>query len=121
MSVLNRATTLGLGTREATIVGVTFFLNDEEWIGEGTSKRNPVDNDSEEIANLLAYGRAFEQLGQRMLKRANGLIKHEDDMRAYKEMQKARSETHANKKKRREVEVKRVQGRKVVKETRCFS
>jgi hypothetical protein len=108
-----------IGTRDATIAGVDLLLHDEIFSADGTAKREPRDEDNREVAELLALGRALESLSNKLLKRANGLIKHQDDMRAYKELQKKRKPPTA--KKQRELEVKRVQGRKVVKETRCFS
>lgn len=107
------------GTRDATVAGAAIEVAGEVYAGEGTSKRDPKDTFDPEIADLLAIGRALEVISQKMLKRASGLIKHQDDMREYKRLQAKRKKPSA--KKKRELEIKRVQGRKVVRETRCFS
>lgn len=82
-----------LGSRDATVSQITVVLETGERLvfeATGTSKRDPQDEDDPEVAVLLAYGRAFETLGKKMQKRANGLTKHNDDMKRYKEVQKAK-------------------------------
>lgn len=106
------------GTKDATIAGAAINIEGTTYSADGTSKRDPHDDDDPEIAELLAIGRALETLGLKLQKRANGLIKHNDDMREYKKIQKSRKPSP---KKRREIELKRVQGRKLVRETKCFS
>lgn len=89
-----------MGNRDATIARVYFSLDkdlDLEFTVDGTSKRDPVDADDPEVALLLAYGRAFEALGHKLLKRANGLTKHNDDIREYKEEQKKKKAPKAKK------------------------
>lgn len=86
--------TTNLGNRDATIARVTFglpYFDDLLFVADGTAKRDPHDDDDAEVAFLLAYGRAFETLGRKLQKRANGLNKHNDDIKNYKEVQKAKA------------------------------
>lgn len=84
--------------REATIAQVNLCLDlNNEFIAEGVSKRDPIDEHDPEIAVLLAYGRAFEQLGKKLQKKANSLTKHKDDVRSYKEKQLEETLTPGNK------------------------
>lgn len=81
---------MDVGTPEATITKVAFVIDDVEIIVSGTSKRTPGDKDNPEAAILLAYGRAFETLGRKLQKKGNGLVKHADDVREYRQIQKAK-------------------------------
>jgi hypothetical protein len=47
----------------------------------GTAKRDPIDKPNEALSLHLAYGRAFQDISHKLLKRAKGLIKHQDDLR----------------------------------------
>jgi len=49
------------------------------------SHRDPIDKYNGEIGFDLALGRALQALGRKIEKRANGLVKHQDDIRALKE------------------------------------
>lgn len=59
-------------------------------VAAGKAKRDPLDKSDRVLAVTLAMGRAFERLGQKQLRKANGLIKHADDMREQRQVQKAR-------------------------------
>lgn len=48
----------------------------------GTAKRAPGDKPDPEIATLLALGRALQSVGRQLENRANGYVKHADDIRA---------------------------------------
>lgn len=50
-------------------------------LGRGVARRTPHDKYDGEIARDLALGRALVNAGNRMLKRANGRVKHADDVR----------------------------------------
>lgn len=63
----------------------------EPIVAEGISKRDPVDRANEQLALTLAYGRALDKIAKKLLKRAEGMIKHEDDVRAYRAVQKDRA------------------------------
>lgn len=56
----------------------------------GVAKRNPEDNNDNRIGLLLATGRAFVKVGQKMIHDAEGMIKHREDMAAQKAAQSAR-------------------------------
>lgn len=58
---------------------------------EGIAKRDPVDRVNEELALTLAYGRALNKISNKLLKKAEGMIKHEDDVRAYRAVQRDRA------------------------------
>lgn len=85
-----------IGSKDATIALVSMYLWGEKFEADGTAKRDPQDEYNDEVAVLLAYGRAFEALSNKFLKRANGLIKHADDIRAYREVQKSKPQPVAS-------------------------
>jgi hypothetical protein len=82
-----------LVTEKATTVVVSGYLYEENGEGKnvkpltprimtsGYSVRHPTDEHDPEVALQLAVGRAFQALGRRLERRANGLIKHHDDIR----------------------------------------
>lgn len=63
--------------------------NGEVVVASGFAKRDPIDKPDFELAQMLANARAFEVLSRKLFRRANGLVKHHDDMRAAKEQLKA--------------------------------
>lgn len=76
-------------SNRATIVEVVAHLNKEESITvTGEALRHPTDRNDEELADLLAYGRAFESLGRKLTKRADGLVRHNDYIAEMKKRQK---------------------------------
>lgn len=79
------------GTRDATIAGIVVNIEGTQYAADGTAKREPHDEDDAEIAALLAIGRALENLSNKILKRANGMVKHNDDMKKYKQVQKSKT------------------------------
>lgn len=66
------------------------LYSDGDLLVTGKAKRDPQDEPNRVLASELAIGRALEQLSQRYLRRANGYVKHGDDMRAQRKVQKAR-------------------------------
>jgi hypothetical protein len=76
-----------LSTHAAAIAKVIFedFPSNKIYIGSGTAIREPNDKPDEEIAYFLALGRAFENLSGKLLKQANGLVKHNEDVAIAKE------------------------------------
>lgn len=58
--------------------------------GVGIAKRHPIDKPDLQIGFALAYGRAYEQLARKLIKRANGRVKHAEDMTLYKQQQKSK-------------------------------
>lgn len=64
---------------------------------DGVSKRDPVDRPNDAVALKLAYGRAFEKLGRKVLKQANGLVKHADTVRDAKVQARAAKVTRTRK------------------------
>jgi hypothetical protein len=59
-------------------------LSGPEWEASGNARRNPDDDPHDEIGFLLALGRALENAGRKLQKRANGLVKHADDVQTAK-------------------------------------
>jgi len=59
-------------------------------IATGTSRKHPDDKLETVIGRNLSIGRALRNLGNRHIKRGNGLVKHADDMRIAKATQKAK-------------------------------
>lgn len=55
----------------------------------GTAVRHPEDKFDREVAENLAIGRALENLGKKLQKRANGVVKQNEDNEARKARQKA--------------------------------
>lgn len=82
-------------SNRATIVEVIAYLNKEESITvTGEALRHPTDRNDEELADMLAYGRAFESLGRKLTKRADGLVRHNDYIA---EMKKRQRKNNSNK------------------------
>lgn len=81
-----------LGSRDATVARASAIVHGSKYDAEGTSKRDPQDEDNVEVGDLIALGRALESLGKKLQKRAAGLTKHQDDIKQYKQAQKAKAE-----------------------------
>lgn len=62
--------------RDATVASVRF----DDRIFTGSSKRNPRDKYDEEIGVELAVSRLFASIARHLARRANGAVKHADDM-----------------------------------------
>lgn len=81
--------------RQAPLELVTFQDSSHCWVGikqgtndlvaEGSSHREREDEFDQNVGMMLATGRALEALSKKLMKHANGLVKHHDDMREYKE------------------------------------
>jgi hypothetical protein len=65
---------------DAVIASVVFVeLQTGETISvTGSSKRDPIDKYDPVVGVNLALGRAFEKLGKKLQKRANGKMRHND-------------------------------------------
>jgi hypothetical protein len=61
------------------------FDLDQEISATGSSKRDPVDKFDIEVGRNLAVGRAFEKLSKKLIRRANGKTRHNDEVRKAKE------------------------------------
>lgn len=48
----------------------------------GRADRDPVDKNDKDLGRLIAIGRAMEKLTKKINKRAEGYVKHNDDVRA---------------------------------------
>lgn len=73
----------------ATIVKMWCLIDDNETIEvSGEALRHPDDKNDEELATLLAHGRALESMGNKLQKRARGLVRHNDHLAALKAKQK---------------------------------
>lgn len=63
---------------------------------KANSRRDPIDEPDEEVALLLAYGRAFEKIAKKLQKRADGKVRHNDNLREMRPLQKKRNEQRKN-------------------------
>lgn len=72
----------------ATVVKMWAQVDQEVIEVCGEALRHPEDKNDEELATLLANGRALEIMGKKLQKRARGLVKHNDDLAALKVRQK---------------------------------
>lgn len=63
------------------------LINDttRKTMGRGVARRTPYDKHDPDLARELALGRALVSAGNRILKRANGRVKHADDVRRERE------------------------------------
>lgn len=86
-----------LCARDACIVELTVMIEDDVVIVQGTSRRSPGDEPDDQVAYLLAYGRAYEALSKKLLRRAQGLVKHHDDIRAARPEQRTKAENFKKK------------------------
>lgn len=89
-----------IGTNDAAIAEVAYLIaiefcdadgvfEDRRIITTGTARRHPGDKHDEQVAEFLALGRALENLGKKLQKRANGIVKQNDDNEARQARQKA--------------------------------
>jgi hypothetical protein len=65
-------------------------------IVKANSRRDPIDTPDEEVALLLAYGRAFEKIAKKLQKRADGKVRHNDNLREQRPIQKERNASRKN-------------------------
>lgn len=86
-----------LCARDACIVELTVMFEDDIVVVQGTSRRSPGDEPDDQVAYLLAFGRAYEALAKKLLRRAQGLVKHHDDIRASRPEQKHKAEAFRKK------------------------
>lgn len=76
--------------QRATVVEVVAYLDTgEKIVVKGEALRHPTDRHDEELANLLATGRALELMGRKLTKRAEGLVRHNDHLAAQRQKQKS--------------------------------
>ncbi len=83
-----------LSSRDACIVQISATIFDQPVVAQGTSRRNPADRHDPQVGRLLAYSRAYEQLAKKIARRANGLVKHKDDIAAIRPSQRERSKVY---------------------------
>jgi hypothetical protein len=57
----------------------------DQLVAEGWAHREREDEFDQNVGMMLATGRALEALSKKLMKRANGLVKHHDDMREYRQ------------------------------------
>lgn len=63
-------------TRNVVAVELQVTVGNETVTTTGSAQRDPDDKPNEQIGLLLAYGRALESAGKRLLRRGNGLVEH---------------------------------------------
>jgi len=72
--------------RNATIAHVSITYEDShghQWVNTvGEAICHPDDKPNKDVGGELALGRALEAAGRRLVRRANGKVKHADQMRA---------------------------------------
>lgn len=85
--------------QRSTIVEIIAHLDGGETISAiGEALRHPDDKNDEQLAALLANGRALENLGRKLQKRAQGLVRHNDYLAALKARhKKAKTKRHMRK------------------------
>lgn len=90
--------TSALPASSASIEVITEYVNDEiatvdvyvnipdvfEGVVNGTAKRDPIDKPDDILALNLAYGRAFDKVARKILRRAEGMVRHNDYIRDVK-------------------------------------
>lgn len=62
-------------------VELALQLGGEYIVAQGTARRCSEDKPDSEVAELYAYGRALQRLAKRLIKEADGKVKHKDDLR----------------------------------------
>ncbi len=82
VQMLNRAV-----TKDVAVIVLSVRILGKTYTGSGSAKRDPVDKADKRLGELLAYGRALDSLGRKIMREANGLVKHHDDLRDIKIMQ----------------------------------
>lgn len=82
-------------SRDASIVQVVVEIAGNKETITGTSRRAPADKPDLDVATLLAYGRAYQQLGRKLLRRAEGMVDHADNIRAIRPVQIKRKQEWA--------------------------
>lgn len=83
-----------LSTRDACIYSIEAIINGDHVSCTGTSRRCPGDRHDSRLGQMLALTRAFENLTKALQRRANGLVKHNDDIAAARPAQKANSRAY---------------------------
>ena len=73
--------------KDVIIVKAVYYDHDLDQVisTSASSKRDPVDKFDIEVGRNLAVGRAFEKLGKKLIRRANGKTRHNDEVRKAKE------------------------------------
>lgn len=85
-------------TQDSSIAIATYYGQD--FIeSSGTARRHPDDRSKPSIGENLAIGRALENLGLKLQKRANGIVKQNDDNAARKATQQVEAVKPSRKKK----------------------
>ena len=67
---------------------VTYY--DENVVGEGIAKRTSKDRNDEYVGQNLALARALESLAAKVMRRANGKVRHNDDMKLQRANKRSR-------------------------------
>lgn len=97
-----------IGTSDVAIAQLRLELGGKVYYAEGWSKRDPMDRPDKKLAQMLALGRAMENLSKKVLSEANGLIKHHDDLREQMPLQRQKSkEWHDRQAKAKKTRAKR--------------
>jgi len=73
--------TLEAGRRVDDTVNREVTYYEEDIVGEGITKRSGSDRRDDYVGQNLAVGRALEVLAEKVLRRARGKVKHNDDMK----------------------------------------
>lgn len=72
------------GWQDRNYCSVVITLGGKQVLGKGVARRDPVDKERPELAQQLAFGRALEDAGRRISRRADGLVRHADYVAAEK-------------------------------------
>lgn len=87
---MNISTIVAETDGDVAIVVLSIEINGKKSTVTGSARRDPVDKPDPQLGLKLAYQRALEKLTSKIARQTLGKIKHNDDMREYKEVQKNR-------------------------------
>lgn len=70
---------------------VVIVDGDDNVLGQGDARREPDDDVDLDIGATLATGRAFADVGRKLVRRGQGLVKHADNLREHRAVHQART------------------------------
>lgn len=91
MNTLNVSVSNVVNHADISAVELTVQDEYETFQVTGISKRDPLDRTNKPLGLELAFARALELAGQKLMARARGRVKHIDDIKAQKQQIKVES------------------------------
>lgn len=80
-----------------TVVTVEAIIQGEVVVVQGTAIRHPDDRFDADTGIMVATGRAYERLAENINRRANGQVKHNDDIAEHRDFIRANEANHKRK------------------------